>query len=426
MVREQPIRAVMNQRKPKADDARLPNFLSPEACASARQFHQSISQYQPTPLVSLPSLAKELGVGQLFVKDESHRFGLNAFKVLGAAYAMGRYLCDRLGLAVEEGSFETLRSADARRRIGAVTFVTATDGNHGRAVAWATAQLGQQAVIYLPKGTSRERIAAIRELGADAHVINGSYDEAVRLSEKVARERGWKVVQDTAWSGYTTIPAWIMQGYTTMAAEAIRQLAEQLPGKRPTHLFLQAGVGSMAASVLGYFVRKLGPDCPVAVIAEPHAAACMYESASAPDGEPHRASGDLQTIMAGLACGEPNPLAWDILRECADAFVSCPDRVAAAGMRMLAAPVGGDPKVVSGESGAIGVGLLAAIMQKDEGRLLQKQLGLGGDSVVLCFSTEGDTDKEQYRRIVWEGAWPSAQDHDSIRNAGGRTDADRD
>ncbi|MED4583119.1 diaminopropionate ammonia-lyase [Brevibacillus choshinensis] len=410
MPQEKTIRAVINARNVRNAGGganRLPSFLSTEACRLAQAFHESFPIYEPTPLVILPSLARELGVGQLLVKDESHRFGLHAFKVLGAAYAMGCYLCERLGLSIEQVDFDTLRSEEARQQIGPVTFVTATDGNHGRAVAWAAAQLGHQAVVYLPKGSSQERVAAIREVGAEAHVINGNYDEAVRLSEKVARERGWQVVQDTAWNGYTKIPAWIMQGYTTMAAEAIRQLSEQLPEKKPTHLFLQAGVGSMAGAVLGYFVQQLGSDYPVTVIVEPHAAACMYISATSGDGEPHVVSGDLQTIMAGLACGEPNPLAWDILRDYADAFVSCPDHVAATGMRMLAAPSGSDPKIVSGESGAIGLGLLAAILQKEEGRLLKEQLRIREDSVILCFSTEGDTDKEQYRRIVWEGAWPS-------------------
>ncbi|MDF2678895.1 MAG: putative diaminopropionate ammonia-lyase [Brevibacillus sp.] len=407
MPNEHSIQAVVPGRKTGEKETRLPSFLSPEACVRAHGYLQSFCQYLPTPLVSLPGLAQELRIGQLFVKDESYRFGLNAFKVLGAAYAMGSYLCERLGRSIEDVDFDMLRSEEVRSQIGPVTFVTATDGNHGRAVAWAAAQLGHQAVVYLPKGSSQERVAAIREVGADAHVINGNYDEAVRLSEKVAQERGWQVVQDTAWNGYTTIPAWIMQGYTMMAAEAIRQMAEQLPEKRPTHLFLQAGVGSMAGAVLGYFVQQLGQDYPVTVIIEPHAAACMYVSASIGDGESHVATGDLQTIMAGLACGEPNPLAWDILHNYADAYVSCPDHVAATGMRILAAPTGSDPKIVSGESGAIGVGLLAAIMQKEEGRLLKRQLGIDEDSVILCFNTEGDTDKEQYRRIVWEGAWPS-------------------
>lgn len=403
----QGVMAAASARNPDRASRVLPLFLSEKACAAAHAFHESMDSYKPTPLVSLPTLAQELGVAHLLVKDESYRFGLNAFKGLGATYAMACCLCERAGRPLEEASFDRLRSEEVRRQIGAVTFVTATDGNHGRAVAWAARQLGQKAVVYLPKGAAEQRVAAIRAEGADVHVINGNYDEAVRLAEKVARERGWQVVQDTAWEGYTTIPAWIMQGYTTMAAEALRQLAEQLPGNRPTHVFLQAGVGSMAAAVLAFLVQQLGPEYPVTIIAEPHAAACMYLSAQSEGRDARTVTGDLRTIMAGLACGEPNPLAWSILREFADAYVSCPDDVAATGMRMLAAPPGTDPRIVSGESGAIGVGLLAAIMRKDEGRLLKKQLGLDQDSVVLCFSTEGDTDREQYRRIVWEGAWPS-------------------
>lgn len=413
MSEEKRIRSIRNERNKRGAEAgttTLPAFLSAQACEAAHTFHQSFSQYQPTPLASLPALARELGIGHLFVKDESYRFGLNAFKVLGAAYAMARHLCEKLGRSIEDVDFETLRSDEAKRQIGEVTFVTATDGNHGRAVAWAASQLGQQAVVYLPKGTAEQRVEAIRKAGAQAHVINGNYDEAVRLSDKKARERGWQVVQDTAWEGYTTIPEWIMQGYTTMAAEAIRQLAEEIPGQKPTHLFLQAGVGSMAAAVLGYFVRQDPEHYPTTVIVEPHAANCMYLSASAGDSQPHAATGDLQTIMAGLACGEPNPLAWKIIRDYADAYVTCPDHVAATGMRILAAPAGTDQKVVSGESGAIGVGLLASIMQKEEESHLRELLGLREDSVVLCFSTEGDTDQAAYRRIVWEGAYPAPDD----------------
>lgn len=404
------IRTVFHSRTGKPQPPYIPAFLSPEACAPAHAFHRSLAGYQPTPLVSLPALAGELGIARLFVKDESHRFGLNAFKVLGAAYAMARHLCEKLGTPIEEVDFDTLRSAEARERIGPVTFVTATDGNHGRAVAWAASQLGQQAVVYLPKGTAAQRVAAIRETGAAAHVINGNYDEAVCLSEQMARERGWQVVQDTAWEGYTTIPQWIMQGYTTMAAEAIQQMEEQLPGKRPTHLFLQAGVGSMAAAVLGYFAWRDPAGYPTAVIVEPHAADCLYRSAAAGDGKPHVVPGRLQTIMAGLACGKPNPLAWEILHDFADVFASCPDDVAAFGMRILAAPAGSDERIVSGESGAVGVGLLASLMREEKWSDLRQQLALDADSVVLCFSTEGDTDREQYRRIVWEGAFPAPQE----------------
>ncbi|MDH4617111.1 diaminopropionate ammonia-lyase [Brevibacillus sp. AY1] len=414
------IRVAMNRmsRKPLSREGHsLPKYLSTQASLSAKAFHKSFPNYQPTPLVSLPGLASKCGIRQLYVKDESHRFGLNAFKVLGASYAMARYICERLGRSVEEVDFESLRSAEIRRQLGEITFVTATDGNHGRAVAWAASRLGQKAVVLLPKGTAVQRVEAIRQTGAHAHVINGNYDEAVRLSNQMAEERGWQVIQDTAWEGYTTIPQWIMQGYTTMAAEAIEQLADQAPSCKPTHLFLQAGVGSMAAAVLGHFVQADQGNDLITVIVEPHAANCMYLSAAAGDGQAQVATGELQTIMAGLACGEPNPMAWQILRDYADAFVSCPDDIAANGMRLLASPTDEDAAVVSGESGAVGIGLLAAIMQKEELAHLRKQLKLDDHSVVLCFSTEGDTDRETYERIVMHSAYSDKSTPAQVRGA---------
>ncbi|MFS0555417.1 diaminopropionate ammonia-lyase [Brevibacillus sp. 179-C9.3 HS] len=398
-----PIYVVKNKRK-NSETSTIPTYLSAKETRYAKAFHQSLANYEPTPLVSLPALARELGVGQLLVKDESKRFGLNAFKVLGASYAMARFLCEKLGQSMEELSFEALCSHEMREQIGEVTFVTATDGNHGRAVAWAAKALGQHAVVYLPKGSAQQRIDAIREAGAQAHVINGNYDEAVRLSEQMAKERGWQVIQDTAWEGYTTIPTWIMQGYTTMAAEAMEQLSALIDSKQPTHLFLQAGVGSMAAAVLGHFVAESANKDFTTIIVEPHSANCMVLSAEKSDGQPHAATGELRTIMAGLACGEPNPMAWELMQEHADFFVSCADYVAANGMRILAAPTGDDPSIVSGESGAVGVGLLASLMKKPAYHQQREQLGLNEKSIVLCFSTEGDTDQDSYRRIVWEGA----------------------
>ncbi|WP_228728327.1 diaminopropionate ammonia-lyase [Brevibacillus composti] len=377
--------------------------LDEKAAADALRFHRSFAAYEPTPLRALDHLAQEWGVGGIFVKDESYRFGLNAFKVLGAAYAIGCCLSQRLGIPIDEASFELLRSAEAKQKLGTITFVTATDGNHGRAVAWAAQQLGQKAVIYMPKGAAQERVEAIQQTGAEVIVTDGNYDEAVRLSSRMAEQHGWQVVQDTAWEGYTEIPRWIMQGYTVMAAEAIAQLQEKTGRTRPTHVFLQAGVGSMAAAVLGYLVNRFADDPPLAVIVEPAAADCMYRSALSPDGSPYAVSGDLHTIMAGLSCGEPNPFAWEILREHAAAFVRCPDYVAAQGMRLLAAPLGGDPRVVSGESGAVGIGVLAELIRDGRQAELRERLQLGADSVILCFSTEGDTDAGQYREIVWDG-----------------------
>jgi diaminopropionate ammonia-lyase len=216
------------------------------------------------------------------------------------------------------------------------------------------------------------------------------------------------IVQDTAWDGYEKIPSWIMQGYGTMSAEAADQL-RSLEVNRPTHIFVQAGVGSLASSVVGYFSNLFPHNPPKFVIVEAGAADCLYRGAVAADGKPRIVGGDLTTIMAGLACGEPNTIGWDILRNHADAFLSCPDWVSAKGMRMLAAPLKGDPAVTSGESGAVGMGAVATIMQDDSYSELRSALGLGSDSQVLVYSTEGDTDPERYREVVWDGAWQSTE-----------------
>ena len=210
------------------------------------------------------------------------------------------------------------------------------------------------------------------------------------------------VVQDTAWEGYEEIPAWIMQGYGTMAAEAARQLRQEEIG-RPTHVFVQAGVGSLAGAVVGYFTNLFPNDPPKFIVMEAKAADCLYQGAVAGDGSPRIVTGDLQTIMAGLACGEPNIIGWDILRNHVSAFLSCPDWVSARGMRMLAAPLRGDPAVISGESGAVGMGVIDAIMTDDTYKDLRQALELDRNSHVLMFSTEGDTDPENYRKIVWGG-----------------------
>ena len=226
-------------------------------------------------------------------------------------------------------------------------------------------------------------------------------------AEAAATPRG-VVVQDTAWEGYEEIPAWIMQGYGTMASEAAEQLREA-GVDRPTHIFIQAGVGSLAGAVQGYFANLFPENPPTTVVMEAQAADCLYKGAVAADGKPRIVGGDLQTIMAGLACGEPNTISWEILRNHAGFFVSCPDWVAAKGMRMLGAPCKGDPQVVSGESGAVGMGLAAALMEDNTYRELREAIGLGKDSKVLIFSTEGDTDPENYRKVMWNGANPSYQ-----------------
>ncbi len=398
----QKIKWVQNQM-PKSDDRQL-SIMSLENVEKAKNFHKSFPQYTVTPLAELQGMAKRLGITNVFVKDESYRFGLNAFKVLGGSFAMARYIAGELGKDVGEVDYHYLTSAKLKEEFGQATFFTATDGNHGRGVAWAANKLGQKAVVHMPKGSVKSRFDNIAKEGALVTIEEVNYDDCVRMAAKEAGEtpRG-VVVQDTAWDGYEEIPAWIMQGYGTMAAEAAQQLREA-GVQRPTHIFVQAGVGSLAGAIQGYFTNLFPENPPVTVIMEAQAADCLYQGALAGDGKERFVTGDLQTIMAGLACGEPNTLSWDILKNHAGVFVSCPDWVAANGMRRLAAPVQGDPQVVSGESGAVGMGLLAALLEGDRYRELREAMGLSKDSTVLMFSTEGDTDPDNYERVVWNGA----------------------
>ena len=373
----------------------VPEYLHPGHARQVREFHATIPGYVPTPLVSLRDTAKELGVAKIWVKDESKRFGLNAFKVLGGSYAMGKLLQRRLGL--ETVDFSLLTAPETRKRLGDITFVTATDGNHGRGVAWSAAQLGQKSVVYMPSGSAKERLENIRALGSDASIIDGNYDDAVRLAAKQGAEKGWLLVQDTAWEGYEVIPQWIMEGYCTMGLEALEQLEEA-----PTHIFLQAGVGSMAGAMAGLFTAGL-KEKPTIVIVEPNKADCIFRTAEADDGKLHTVTGAMDTIMAGLACGEPCSLGWKVLKNTAEHFLSCPDSAAAYGMRILGNPTGSDSRIISGESGAAAFGCAASILRDPNLRQMKEALGLNENSRLLFISTEGDTDRENYRAITWEG-----------------------
>jgi len=376
------------------------DFLNLESAKKVQSFHASFPVYKETPLVELKHTAKSMGLGNIYIKDESYRFGLNAFKVLGGSYAIGNYLAKRLGKSITEMPYEKLVSGEIKRELGDITFVTATDGNHGRGVAWTAKQLRQKSVVYMPKGSAEERLMNIRAEGADASITDLNYDEAVRLANSQAEQKGWVMVQDTAWEGYEDIPGWIMQGYGTMGYEAYMQLPE-----KPTHIFLQAGVGSMAGAVAGFFASVYGGERPIITIVEPNKADCIYKTAEAADGKLHFVTGDMDTIMAGLACGEPCSIGWNVLRDYADNFISCPDYAAAQGMRVLGNPEAGDTKVVSGESGASAFGCIAEIMRDKTLVELKNKLKLDENSKVLFFSTEGDTDKENYKSIVWDGAY---------------------
>lgn len=392
-----------SNKKP-GQGADLADF-SPREAERVRTFHASFREYAPTPLVSLPALAKNFGLGRVFVKDESKRFGLNAFKVLGGAYAIGRLLAERLGRPIDELTRDELCSDAVRHALGNITFATATDGNHGRGVAWTAQQLGQKAKVYMPKGSAAIRAENIRATGADCTITDLNYDDAVRLANSDAEKNGWIMVQDTAWEGYEDIPRWIMQGYMTLAVESLRQLTEQ-GIERPTHLFLQAGVGSFAGAALGFFAAALGDKLPITTIVEPARADCIYKSLVAGDGKPHNVTGDLDTLMAGLACGEPSTISWGVLRDYATAAISCPDYIAANGMRILAAPLPGDTQVVSGESGAVTTGILQHIMQHPQAKAMRDALRLTPESTVLLISTEGDTSPQTYRDVIWHGKYP--------------------
>ena len=382
------------------------DFLSEKEIQKAKQFHQSFPEYSITPLRSLDNLAKYLGVAGIYVKDESYRFGLNAFKVLGGSFAMAKYLAQKLGKDIGELDYHTLTSDETRRSLGEITFATTTDGNHGRGVAWTANRLKQKSVVYMPKGSSQTRLENIRAEGAEASIVEMNYDDAVRMTAENAEKYGWIIVQDTAWEGYEEIPAWIMQGYGTMAAEALDQLREQQVEK-PTHIFVQAGVGSLAGAVQGYFASVFGEERPKTVIVEAEVAACLYKSAVAADGKPRVVGGDLDTIMAGLACGEPNTIGWKVLRDYSEMFVSCPDWVAAKGMRVLGNPLLEDLRVISGESGAVTAGLIFELMKSPDLEAAKAKLGLDKDSRILLFNTEGDTDPDHYRSVVWDGKNPS-------------------
>ena len=385
-------------RDERPDKAPTSDF-APLSARSARGFHRSIPGYEPTPLVSLDGLAGDLGVANVWVKDESKRFRLNAFKVLGASYAVATALAEKLGLAAGELAFADFDAPGIRNHMQKITLCTATDGNHGRAVAWAAERFGCKAVVYMPRGTSAARAEVIASHRADVSILDVPYDAAVAHAATDAERNGWLLIQDTAWPGYEKLPLRIMQGYTSIISEAM----DQLSGKVPTHVFVQAGVGSLAGAVQAQLCEMFGVGRPIVAVVEPALAACCFASMAAGTPEPQSLKGDLATIMAGLACGTPSTIAWNILRDYTDVFVACSDEIAAAGMRALAYPRPGDPALVSGESGAVTTGLLVSVLapasQATFAELIEA-LMLDVDSRILLISTEGDTDPTSYRRIV--------------------------
>lgn len=372
-------------------------MLGKSGADSVGRFLARREGYAATPLVSLSATAGQLGVASIHIKDEGHRLGLGSFKALGGAYAV---VC----LAVEAASKEMGReidvadwqNRDVRDVASRMTVACATDGNHGRSVAQGAQLVGAQCVIFVHAGVTQERADAIAAFGARIVRVDGNYDDSVEEASRVAEENGWIVVSDTSWPGYERIPHLVMQGYTAMLREAVEAMLEP-----PTHVFIQAGVGGVAASVSAYFAEVYGERRPFVTVVDPARAACLFESARA--GEPVKVAHGQSTVMAMLECYEPSLVAWRVLSRVADAFMTIEEDEALTVMRQLARPTNGDPVIVAGESGGVG---LAALAQVASERDMRSAIGLDASSRVFLINTEGATDPALYERLI--GATPEA------------------
>jgi len=343
-----------------------------------------------TPLHSLPDMAERLGVASVLVKDEAVRSPLGSFKALGAPIALARLILRRNPDLDAKAVF----GGACADRLKELTVISATDGNHGRALAAAAQSVGCGCKIVIHGQVSEERELAIAAYGAEIIRIAGNYDESVEEAARLAEVNGWHVVSDTSYDGYEEVPRDVMQGYAIIAAEVVEL------GQEPvTHVILQAGVGGFAAGVASYFWEKMGSNRPTIIVVEPREADCLFQSAR--HGAPTRATGSTDSVMAGLACGETSPLAWKFLRPGADAFMTIEDEDAVQSMRELAKGGVRDLPFVVGESGAAGFAALKALCADDE---LAARIGLSATSRVLLINTEGATAPGVYAALVGETA----------------------
>ncbi|MBQ8346886.1 MAG: diaminopropionate ammonia-lyase [Alphaproteobacteria bacterium] len=351
--------------------------------------------YAETPLVSLDKYARKLGVKAIYYKDESTRFGLDSFKALGGAYAVCRLLLNKIKEATgKDATTKDLLAGTYKDIVKDITVCSATDGNHGRSVAWGAQMFGAKCVIYIHAGVSEGRKTAIEKYGATVVRCKGNYDDSVHDCADDAAKNGWFVISDTSYPGYMEVPCDVMHGYTVMVDEALTQIPEQ-----PTHTFVQGGVGGLAAAVATRICCRMHKNRPLFTVVEPKNADCLY--ASIKNDEYTVIHGDLETIMAGLSCGEPSLLALDILKEYATGFMTIPDTLIPVMMRDLANKECAETAVVSGESGVSG---LAGLVTACENPEFRKALKLDENSVIILFSSEGATDPEMYREIVGKTA----------------------
>ena len=348
--------------------------------------------YRPTPLLTLQEIAAAARIASLHYKDEAGRFGLGSFKALGGAYAVCRLLQAELARRGVAGPTDAAALAAGAQRAAtqAITVTCATDGNHGRSVAWGAERFGARCVIFVHEHVSQGRRDAIAAYGAEIRVVPGNYDDAVRAAQETATREGWFVVSDTSYPGYTEVPRDVMQGYRLMAEEAYACFATP-----PTHIFIQGGVGGVAAAVSAQARAQWPAATPRLIVVEPERAACLLASLEA--GQPTPIGGELDTLMAGLACGEPSLLAWQELERAAFAGMAVPDAAAVDCMRLLARR---SPSITAGESAVAGLAGLLLAAREPFGRAL---LGLEETSRVLVFGTEGATDPALYARLVETG-----------------------
>jgi diaminopropionate ammonia-lyase len=365
--------------------------LSLEAATEVERFLNFREGHRETPLVSLENLAGQLAVASIHLKDEGHRLGLGSFKALGGSYAVIRLVLEeasrQFGREVDVAELQTPEVRGVARNL---TVACATDGNNGRSVAQGAQLVGANCAIFVHSGVSAERIAAIARFGAQIIRVDGNYNGSVAEASRVAEEKGWQTVSDTSWPGYERIPGFVMQGYTALLREVVRQIPE-----RPTHVFVQSGVGGIAAAVAGYFTLLYGDERPFFTVVDPSRAACLFESAKA--GKPVKIEYGEPTVMAMLECYEPSLVAWRILSRSADAFMTVEEEDAIGAMKRLANPASGDIPVVAGESGGVG---LAALIKVSGDPELRSKIKLGKESRVLLINTEGATDPALYQELV--------------------------
>ncbi len=365
--------------------------ITPDDFATAAAEITLWQGYAPTTLHHLKDLATTLGLSGILYKDEGPRFGLGSFKSLGGAYAglriLQRELSARLGKKV---SMADIRAGVYAAEVAKITLATATDGNHGRSLAWGAQRFGACCQIYIHYEVSEGRAKAMRDLGATVTRIDGDYDASVDQVRRDADANGWFVVSDTSWEGYKQPPTDVMAGYGVMVREIVRDLDTP-----PTHVFLQGGVGGLPAAVVAGLRQNWGNAAPRVIVVEPELAACLFDSAKA--GVLTHFAIQKESMMAGLSCGEPSPLAWAILREEAADYMTIPETIVAPAMRLLGRPVGDDPSIVAGESAVAG---LAAVIAATKQSALCEKLGLNGASQVLVIGSEGATDPEIYAELM--------------------------